>query len=255
MRLSPSRGPLLGDKVCGSTSLAPAGDTPGARPPLPGAQSSGLARRRAYPVGMLVRSAFGVAMATACVIIFPLADCVGNATPLIRTCPTIAQSTTFEAAGSCGNPGQITVSVKAGLCEVDLSNGPAVGLPPQGNFDGVAEETKYLIGNGNWSLDGQSSDPSADPSTKNCDVSVADVPGALTVSCNLNLCVPSGDDNGFQCTQSSCVMHLTPVPPGSGGPDAGGGSQGDSGASDAALVEAATRDAGDAGPSGDSSAD
>jgi hypothetical protein len=173
-------------------------------------------------------------MGVGCVfLIWAASDCVTSATPVLQTCPTTTESVTFAAAGSCGSPGQIMIATMPGLCELEVLNGPAVGLPEHGNFSGAAGATHYAIGEGNWTLDGKSSDPAADPSSIHCTATPAMAPNTVTVSCNVYACVPSGDDTGFMCTESTCIMHLTPP-----GPDAG--TDASEAGADAAGMEAAS---------------
>ena len=161
---------------------------------------------------MLARvSAFmGCLAAVALAAIVSSTGCVTEAKPVDLRCPTTAQSQTYSTAGSCGPGGLVTVTTDPGYCTVDVENGLVVGLPPSGNFSGTASETKYLISGGNWSLLGESSDPSADPSSTTCTATASSEGGGLlTVNCSVNSCTPSTCDS-FTCSQSSCVMHFTP---------------------------------------------
>jgi hypothetical protein len=123
------------------------------------------------------------------------------------TCSTTAGSVTFQVTGSCGAPGQITVSTMPGLCVLEVVGGPAVGLPNTGSFSAAAAGTGYQIGSGNWSLPEQSATPQADPSTIVCSITGASSPGALTADCTMSSCTPAG--SGFQCTPSTCVADLS----------------------------------------------
>jgi hypothetical protein len=179
-------------------------------------------------------------------------DCVTGATPIVERCPTTTESVTFAAAGSCGPAGEIRISTMPGfcainvasLCAADAGSCPNV-LPTVGNFTGDGQMTNYDLTMGNWSLLGKSSDPSADPSTITCEATAAAAPakaGSVTVTCNINSCVPSGEDNGFQCSQSNCVMHLSPPEPDAGAPDTG---TVDSGTVDSGERDSGERDTGE----------
>ena len=174
--------------------------------------------------------------------------CTGNATPDPTKCATTPQSVTFDTIGSCGDGTvhTVTISTNPGLCSLQLEGaGPATGLPGEGSFSGQATTTNYQIVSGNWSLHAHASQQ-GDPSRTDCDATPADAAGALTITCSINNCTPSGDDTGYSCAQSECLAHLTPHV--AGAPDAG---PPDAGA-DAAMD--APTDAGTDSPDGTDSA-
>jgi hypothetical protein len=144
---------------------------------------------------------------TACAALFySSTDCVTEAKPPVQKCPTTAQTVTFVAAGSCGPAGEITVTTDPGLCAITVAT-VCVGstdcsnvLPTGGSFTGDAQLTNYDVSQGNWMLLGTSSDPQADPSSTDCDANSANDAGSILVNCNINSCVPSGEDTGSQCS-------------------------------------------------------
>ncbi len=191
-----------------------------------------------------------LACATCAVAVGFLSDCVTGAKPLNEKCPTSADSATFYGAGSCGQPGEIRIATEPGLCAITVTSlcadaGPCPNvLPVSGNFTGDAVDTHYDLTAGNWSLLGKSSDPSADPSTTTCQATPMAAPGSVLVTCDINACVPSGDDTGFVCSQSTCVMHLNPPSPDAGAPDTG---EHDSGKADAGELDSGEADTGEHG--------
>ena len=101
-------------------------------------------------------------LAVACgTIVVPA--CTGNATPVPRTCPTVAQTAHFTVSGPCGGTGNITITTDPGLCDLNVEGAAAVGLPTTGSFTGTASLTGYKIASGNFTLHRGSSDPYADP--------------------------------------------------------------------------------------------
>jgi hypothetical protein len=174
-----------------------------------------------------------------------------KAPPVLR-CPATSQSAIFEAAGSCGPPGEIQVVTMPGLCAISVStvcttpSTCANVLPVNGEFTGDAQLTNYDATQGNWMLDGTSSDPQADPSSTTCDATAANDAGSITVTCNVNSCVPSGEDTGFQCSQSTCIQHLNPPLP-----DAGPPMIADSGTTDTGTLDSGEKDSGEKDVRGD----
>jgi hypothetical protein len=153
--------------------------------------------------------------------------CTGNATPLQRSCPTVQESVTYEADGSCGPGGIIVVSTDPGLCDVRAAGGLSAGIPDIGSFNGNAASSGYHIAGGAWTLYKGSSDP-GNPAYASCDAVAATQPSdLLLLNCNFNDCTPT-DQDSWSCTLNPCVMHLkAPADAGvaadSGGADAGGG--------------------------------
>jgi hypothetical protein len=160
-------------------------------------------------------------------------DCVTDAKPIVLRCPTTADSVTFFADGSCATAGgTIIVATVPGYCALTLTTvcpdqaGCEPLLPINGTFTGDASQTNYSITQGNWTLDGMTPDPQADPSSTLCTAYAGTHGNEVTVDCTINSCTSSGEDTGFTCTTNSCVMHLTAEPDGgvdSGEPDFDGG--------------------------------
>ena len=197
------------------------------------------ARARGALAGLVIaRALLGIAL-----VAVVLAGCTENAKPLARTCPTPAQTVTFDVTGSCPGAGTtgtvrtgvITLSTVPGLCDLDVANGAAVGLPSHGTFQGTAADTGYDLERGNWQLNSQSPDPKSDPSTDTCDATPGATSGTLLVTCSINACGSSGPDLGSQCVESTCVAHLTPHTADGGAPEGAAGEGGpiESGAADA----------------------
>jgi hypothetical protein len=148
---------------------------------------------------------------TLCVLGATSAACESQAT---LTCPTMMQSVTFSAAGSCSGPmgGMVTISTQPGLCTIVVAGGESVGLPISGQFSGSAAQTNYDISKGNWYLSvtqGNASEGMVDILC-NAPASSVDSSGEITFKCSNMTCQPS-DCTGGSCSYTDCTEHLTPM--------------------------------------------
>jgi hypothetical protein len=135
-----------------------------------------------------------------------------GSSPANLTCPTVAQSITFRAAGSCSGGlgiGTVTISTQPGLCSLLVKGGPTAGLPEQGQFFGTAAETGYDLRKGNWYLfvsEGDTEDGSIEII---CEESLESTTGEISLACSGTICPPD-DCTGGSCNDIDCNEHLFP---------------------------------------------
>ena len=70
------------------------------------------------------------------------------------TCPHEAQSGNFTVTGNCGPSGTLKLSSGKDDCGVQVSGAEALGLPKDGQFRYVGENSGHSLTRGGWSLRG-----------------------------------------------------------------------------------------------------